>query len=393
MARAYLKLNIRRPLKDGSFPIQLAVGHGKDLYIGTGISCGIEDWNPGDQKCCGENSFLKNRILSSLLSEANSCILRLKEEGKWLRMSNKEIKDALKSIEALPQRKDTRNSLGSLFKKAIELKKGRTASLYADTLKKVEAYCDPYSIDFDDINVIWLEEFSNSLSQLCPNTRNIHLRNLRAVNNLAIDCGLTKNYPFRQFSISSVPTKKKNLSVEVMRQLARVELSPGLSLYRDIFLLSFYLMGINVVDLCHLKELKDGRIEYERAKTHKPYSIKVWPAAQELITKHQGQNQLLKMLDCHKDYRSFYQGYQKGLHKIAKIMGLPRLTSYYCRHTWATIASEIDIPKETIAAGLGHGMGNPITSIYINFDLKKVDEANRQVINHIHNFRDHPSPS
>jgi integrase len=58
----------------------------------------------------------------------------------------------------------------------------------------------------------------------------------------------------------------------------------------------------------------------------------------------------------------------------------PELSQYWCRHTWATIAAELDIPKETIAAALGHDMGNPTTAIYINFNQKKVDEANRKVI-------------
>lgn len=383
MAQAYLKLNIRRPLKDGSFPVQLAVGHGRDLYIGTGISCKVEDWCPGDQPCTGENSFLKNRILSSLLSEANACILKLKEEGKWPHLSNKEIRTILTELPTLPQRIDRTKSIGALFNKIIELKKGRTALLYQETLKKVENFCRPFEVCFDDINLLWLEEFSNSLSELSPNTKNIHLRNLRAVNNLAIDCGITQNYPFRQFSIHPVPTKKKNLSVEVIRKIATVKLPPRLSCYRDMFMLSFYLMGINIIDLCHLTVIKEDRIEYERAKTHKPYSIKVWPEALSIISKHKGQSQLLYILDHYKDYRSFYQRYTKALQEIAQIIKIPTLTSYYCRHSWATIASEIDIPKETIAAALGHGMGNPITSIYINFDIKKVDVANRKVIDYV----------
>ena len=52
------------------------------------------------------------------------------------------------------------------------------------------------------------------------------------------------------------------------------------------------------------------------------------------------------------------------------------------RHTWATIAASLDIPKETIAAALGHG-GNTVTDIYINFDQKKVDDANRKVIDYV----------
>lgn len=58
----------------------------------------------------------------------------------------------------------------------------------------------------------------------------------------------------------------------------------------------------------------------------------------------------------------------------------PELSSYWARHTWATIAAGLDIPKETIGAALGHG-GNTVTDIYIDFDQRKVDIANRKVIN------------
>ena len=57
----------------------------------------------------------------------------------------------------------------------------------------------------------------------------------------------------------------------------------------------------------------------------------------------------------------------------------PKLTTYWARHTWPTIAASLDIPKETIAAALGHG-GNTVTDIYIDFDRRKVDEANRKVM-------------
>lgn len=42
--------------------------------------------------------------------------------------------------------------------------------------------------------------------------------------------------------------------------------------------------------------------------------------------------------------------------------------------------NELDIPKETVSAALGHTMGSRITAVYINFDRKKVDVANRRLI-------------
>ena len=40
-------------------------------------------------------------------------------------------------------------------------------------------------------------------------------------------------------------------------------------------------------------------------------------------------------------------------------------------------------PRETISAALGHEIGSRVTSIYIDFDQKKVDEANRKVMDYV----------
>jgi integrase len=57
----------------------------------------------------------------------------------------------------------------------------------------------------------------------------------------------------------------------------------------------------------------------------------------------------------------------------------PKISTYWARHTWATIAASLDIPKETIAQALGHS-SNTVTDIYIEFDQRKVDVANRKVL-------------
>ena len=61
------------------------------------------------------------------------------------------------------------------------------------------------------------------------------------------------------------------------------------------------------------------------------------------------------------------------------------LTSYWARHTWATIASELDIPVDVISHALGHSFstGAKVTQVYINFNQKKIDDANRKVIDYI----------
>lgn len=99
------------------------------------------------------------------------------------------------------------------------------------------------------------------------------------------------------------------------------------------------------------------------------------------------------MGDRYRNYRDF----AKRLNDNLQLMGetktgkqgkktrkplFPKITTYWARHSWATVAASLDIPKETIAAALGHG-GNTVTDIYIDFDRKKVDEANRRVIDRV----------
>ena len=60
------------------------------------------------------------------------------------------------------------------------------------------------------------------------------------------------------------------------------------------------------------------------------------------------------------------------------------MSSYYNRHSWATFASEIGIPLEIIGRALGHSVWEKsITATYVKFDNKKIDEANRKVIDYL----------
>ena len=143
------------------------------------------------------------------------------------------------------------------------------------------------------------------------------------------------------------------------------------------------------MDLCNLKSIEDGRIEYDRAKTNRHYSIKVEPEAMAIIEKYRGKDWLINPLDTNKNYRSYYMRLSHGLRTLKETLNalddgikIDELTTYWARHSWATVAASLDIPKETIAAALGHG-GNTVTDIYIDFDQKKVDEANRKVLDYV----------
>jgi hypothetical protein len=160
-----------------------------------------------------------------------------------------------------------------------------------------------------------------------------------------------------------------------------------------MFKLSFYLRGVNIKDVANLKTMTNGRLNFKRSKTGHLYSMLVEPEAQQIIDKHKGTEYLVFIRDHWNDEGFFRRKMNKELQKLGPVTIapgrggkkvyhplFPELTSYWARHTWATIAAELDIPNEVIAEGLGHEYGNRITNIYIRFDMKKVDAANRKVI-------------
>lgn len=253
----------------------------------------------------------------------------------------------------------------------------------------------------EDVTLKWLHDFEEFLGKTCAsaNTIGLHLRNIRAAINYAIDCGHITQYVFRRVKIPKAPTKKRNLQIEALRKVIFTQgFDADLERYRDMFVLMFMMRGINFVDMCNLKEIEDGYIEYVRAKTHKVYRIKVEPEMQVLIDKYRGKHYLLNYLDNHKNYRSFYQMASRGLRSVkAKLdavddgITIKGLTTYWTRHSWATLAAELDIPFDTIMAGLGHG-GNTVTDIYIERDPKKVDDAVRKVLDYVLYGKDYRTP-
>lgn len=357
-----------------------------------------EQWDGKAEKIINhKNKAFLNTYITRRKLDIDTAILKLSET---VNLRNKDINEIKSLVVAAisPEPETPANNFVARFKHFAETHKEHTASVYMHTLKRMTDFCpDLDSLTFEDINKDWLVAFESYLAKTMPskNARNVHLRNIRAVFNDAIDNDITTAYPFRKFSIRPTPTAKRSLTAEQLRTLFSMQVEPYAEKYKDLFCLAFMMCGINLVDICKLKHdnVVNGRIEYIRAKTGKHYSVKIEPEMQILLDKYKGDKYLLNIMDSRLDYKNFLKQINKALKNIGEVsLGkhgkksvkplFPRLSYYWCRHSWATIASELDIPKETIAHALGHG-NNTVTDIYINFDMRKVDKANRQVIDFI----------
>lgn len=365
-------------------PLKFAIRRrGAAVYIPTHISLKADQWDARAGKVIKHpsraafNSFLMRRQL-----DIEEALLSLQNK------SLPEIRAALLAKFYGPE-KPAASLFVPFFEKIIA---GRRASstqrMMRSTLNVLKAWQPAINtVTFEDITKQWLDSFVSwcvSVRGSRPNTIASHLRLIRIVINQALDAELTTNYPFRRYRVKTEQTAKRSLEPDELRSLwVQSPTNPRIVYALDIWKLVFLLMGINIIDLCNLKpsDYSGGRLCYRRAKTGKLYDIKVEPEAASLIERYRSTSGkwLLDPLDRYKDKKIVIARINDYLRQIP---GFEKITTYWARHSWATMAAELDIPKETIAAGLGHG-GATVTDIYIKFDRAKVDAANRRVIDFV----------
>ncbi len=222
---------------------------------------------------------------------------------------------------------------------------------------------------------------------------------------------LIEHNPFSKYKI---PKKKKtahrNLDIETIRKIIncpdlKTNGSHGVNranFARDVFALSFYLVGINSVDLFRVDTFKDGRITYKRSKTkdsredEAEISIKVEPEALPLMEKYKDEtgNRVFCFYQMYTNIEGFNLAINKGLKQIAESLDINiPLSTYYARHSWATIArNDCDISKDDVHLALNHVEKDmKITDIYIAKSWLKIDMANRKVIDHYLNKKKSPA--
>ena len=386
------------------YPVKIAINHkGSSAYISTGISLPESQWSAKQGKVIGSAGAARIDIA---LSEKK---LAVDKAIEGLRLAGELHGASASQIKRLVEKKLELDSYGIdggevpvlvCFDKFIQTKTRRgTINVYKATVLKLQAF-DAFtsSTTFRSITPSWLAGFDSFLAKTSPsaNARGIYLRNIRTVFNYALGEGYTTaQYPFKRYKIKTSPTQDRSLTAEELRSLRDAPCNPALEKYRDLFFLSFFLCGMNLEDILQAREIKGGRIEVRRIKTGQPLSIKVEPEAMDIINKYRSASKdgLLAIgRGC--DYINFRHRINDNLKHVGKVYNpstkewegealFPKLSFYWARYSWATIAAELDIPERTIGYALGHSTSKSVTSIYTRVDMKrKIDTANRAVIDY-----------
>ena len=206
---------------------------------------------------------------------------------------------------------------------------------------------------------------------------------------------LIPHNPFRNLNLSQPATLSRAIGIREINLLYLSEyiLHSREELGRDMFFLSFFLMGINAVDLYSIdkKGYKGDRIIYNRAKTKGKRkdkaicSVKVERIVIPLINKYRGRGDcLFSFSQTYSCRTSFTRAINSGLRSLCTRNNLPIVTMYVARHSFATYArNDCGISKDIISLMLNHSSVDKterVTDIYLRKDLSLIDRANSKVI-------------
>lgn len=232
----------------------------------------------------------------------------------------------------------------------------------------------------------WLKE-----QQVGRNTSSCYMRSLRTLT--VRICGEGSLSIYNKVYTGRSKTEKRAVKQDELMRIRNLKLSKGsfLSLVRDLFLFSFYALGMPFVDMAFLRksQISNGQITYFRHKTGQRICINIEPCMQEIINRYVSSDReyvfpLLKSLQPHEAYREYLlrlNQYNKGLKQLATQADISRnLTSYVSRHTWASMAYNSNVGLPVISKALGHA--NPQnTLIYIQqINDQRLYQANRKII-------------
>lgn len=374
----------RRQKNDCKFPVKIEIRNNRVFNLSTGIAVDLDNLGP--------DGMPKNRAEAAALRKILSAveIYCLTHDG----LPDAKVREDIEEI--IGYRKRNRaGEFTSYLDRYMDAhaQKANTADLYNRTRKKVDEF-DP-QVMLSAIDSRWVERFDAWMERrgLRPNSRSIFLRNIRAVIKWANRHEQIIPDPFARYQIAKEDPEHRALTMRQLLDLYHYQpLETWQEFSRDMFMLSFYLMGANLADLMVMTRdnVVDGRLVYKRQKTGRKYSVKIEPEAGVLLAKYAGKKMLFSFAED-SSYNAVKARVNRGLKRLGgleyqgqkKIITrlMPEHICYYsARHTWATVAYSIGIPVGTISDGLGHEHGCSVTFGYIDIDTRLVDEANRRVI-------------
>ncbi|MFM2192215.1 MAG: hypothetical protein RLZZ118_1172 [Bacteroidota bacterium] len=378
---ASINIDTRHQKKTGLYPVRLRILYNRKYrHYPTGIDLTEIEFHYTQNQATipksisvGQKKFIKDTKL---------------ELDKQLYKAMEVLNDIIEfTFEEFEQKnfgiRKTINSVYDLYEDAILKMKadGRisTASNYTSSMKSLMQFKS--SLTFKEVTANFLTTYEKwFLTQgKSISTVGIYLRPLRAILNIAIEEKLmsVEDYPFgkRRYQIPASKNTKKALSLEEISRIYNYEAMPNtwFQKAKDLWLFSYFANGLNITDIANLKSSNiDGDfIRVRRQKTLnssrgglKQINIFISPELKQIIKRWQKPDAeyIFQLVEAnwdadtkHKNIKQVIKMVNKYIGLIAESVGIDKhVTTYFARHSFATVMKRSGVSTEYISESLGH---------------------------------------
>ncbi|MBQ1937664.1 MAG: hypothetical protein II364_01720 [Bacteroidales bacterium] len=388
MATLNYKILPARRKSSGKLGIYLALTHKKEVrYISTEFEIDDDSQFENGRVCYRKDASIMNKRMAYVLSEYQEKLSRMDMRAF---PTCARLKDELLK----PEEGNVTMTLEELLDGRIERlkKEGRAnyARMNRDSKKVILSTMGNPVIGYltrADVKLLYARMQDHGYS---AGSMQMRLGHLKAAINEAIENRWVKyeDHPFAGFKMPAPGVRMMDVTVEDFQRIRDLKsVSKRTRFARDMFLLSFYLGGINLVDLMEA-DLSGEELCYNRAKTRnkkagdKQTMFRIPDEARPLIKAHAPHGKLV--WPGKRDYQLVIAYINNCFRRLKAETGIKGRLSYYSgRKTFAQFAFLVGVKTEVIEYCVGQSVksNRPIYN-YVRVMQRQADTAIRKVIDY-----------
>jgi|LSQX01.2.fsa_nt_gb integrase len=395
-AKADIYLDAIRPRENGECSVKVKITHNrKRKYIATGVNLTKSEFEKVMQPVGNgrRKSLEQKQTYDTILHHLNKAQQVIKELKVFTFDSFEQ---------AFFDNRNIADSVSFAFDKYIEClrseKRLSTAESYKSARNSLETFKN--KLTFAEITPAFLRKYENWMTEQGKSitTVGIYLRSLRTIyNQQNIDLSV---YPFGEkkgkYSIPTGRNIKKALTIEDVAKIFNHEVSTGTTkeMARDYWMFLYLSNGMNVKDFCLLKwsNIQGEMLTYVREKTKRnnretQIKVSLKPETLQIIRKW-GQPSIVKDAyifphikigmtseQQHKTVKQLTKTINKYMKRIAIELSIDKeITTYYARHSFATVLKRSGATTEMISELLGHSSVMVTENYLDSFEDDKIKE-------------------
>lgn len=410
---------------NGECVVKLRVQHNAEKkYISTNVKCKPDSFRGG--RVTGAGAGIKNKELDVFMARVTkvynaidfpdgmSCRTLVEVIKSGNTQSTAKVEDVLPmaATSVMVEQCNVvgqRRTMKSVFDEFILNYKEETRKVYTDAWNKWVAFAGE-NVVLQDLNaqkinayIYWMKTTPQGKKKkriLSDTTIKMYSTNLKVIVNYAEKMGYVRFFP-HPWVTAKVPASNVRdtaITIEQMRKVRDLDISRakyGIRTSRDLFLLTFYLGGMNLCDILdtnwrEVRTKRDGVLTYNRNKTEKHKKLNyettftVQPEAWEIINKYMQPNGKVAF-GKKKTRASIDSCLYWNMKFIAESCGIKdQFTLYSARKSFVQYGLDIKFPLHVLEYCAGQTMKSdrPIFS-YGKVMKKHADEAIRKIIDHL----------